>query len=104
MNKQHTVHNVVYNVRKDVHAMEQQSFVVDYNYRKFQVIFHHSPLFCKKKKKKDNIEKIRLLFRHLQDNLIKRIPRDGTFRRLRSLRTLYVIEMRLVDLMIVVYS
>jgi len=28
--------------------------------------------------------------RHLQDNLIKRIRRDGTFRRLRSLRTLYV--------------
>jgi hypothetical protein len=31
-------------------------------------------------------------FRHLQDNLIKRVPRDGSFRRLRSLRTLYVIE------------
>lgn len=28
--------------------------------------------------------------RHLQDNLIKRVPRDGSFRRLRSLRTLYV--------------
>ena len=35
-----------------------------------------------------------LVFSHLQDNLIKRVPRDGHFRRLRSLHTLYVDELR----------
>ncbi len=46
-NKQHIALNAVYNVRKDVHAMEQLLSVVDYNYTKYQVIFHHLRPFCK---------------------------------------------------------
>ena len=46
-------------------------------------------------RRSENVIRRSFCFRHLQDNLIKRVPRDGSFRRLRSLRTLYVIEISL---------
>jgi hypothetical protein len=46
MNKLPIVLNAVYNVLKVVLAMEQLLRVVDYNYKKFLVISHHSQLHC----------------------------------------------------------
>jgi hypothetical protein len=55
------------------------------------MIYHHLQQLCKNEMKRKFCNEM-FVFSHLQDNLIKRVPRDGSFRRLRSLRILYVFE------------